>query len=386
MASLQVRQFGPITDSTKIELTSLVLLLGRQSTGKSSYMKVLSFCCWLEKRIMISSEDVVSQYTHNNRFVRELKQFHRLNDDYFRAETSIIYEGDAVVINYSGVNGNPKITRKKDFSKLRHNRKLCYIPSERNLVSAIQNVDRSYKATDRDVLFNFIYEWNEAKSPYTSEHPFRLSVTGDFSYVNKSGMDVVRRADGTETPSFYASSGVQSVMPLDVMTDYITGRVGQNAPLSIIERNLMEDMPADSVRRMTEYQSASLFIEEPEQNLFPESQRLVLLRIVASLNKALKSGSEGSSVFITSHSPYVLSVINVLMLAAGISEAGKNCGDIISEAYILPSSSISGYFIGEDGVFRSVLERDIPMLSGNDLDGVSDWVDEKINALNSLGC
>ncbi len=185
-------------------------------------------------------------------------------------------------------------------------------------------------------------------------------------------MDVVRRADGTETPSFYASSGVQSVMPLDVMTDYITSRVGQNAPLSITERNLMEDMPADSVRRMTEYQSAKLFIEEPEQNLFPESQRLVLLRIVGSLNKAIKSGSESSSVFLTSHSPYILSVINVLMMAARISETVKNCGDIISEAYILPSSSISGYFIGEDGVFRSILENDIPMLSGNDLDGVSD--------------
>lgn len=347
-------------------------------------MKVLSFCCWLEKRIMVSSEDVVSQYTHNNRFIRELKQFHRLNDDYFRKDTSIVYDGDAVLIDYSGNNVNPKIARKKDFVQLRHNRKLCYIPSERNIVSAIQNVDRSYKATDRDVLFNFLYEWNEAKTPYTLEHPFRLSVTGNFSYVNKSGMDVLRRADGTETPSFYASSGVQSVMPLDVMTNYITSCVGKNAPLSINERSLMADMPADSVRRMTEYQSAKLFIEEPEQNLFPESQRLVLLRIVASLNNAIKSGSESSLVFITSHSPYILSVINVLMLAARIREMGKKCDDIIDDAYILSSSSISGYFIGDDGVFHNILENDIPMLNGNELDGVSDWVDEKINALNTL--
>jgi predicted ATP-dependent endonuclease of OLD family len=233
MTSLHIKSFGPIVDSTKIELTPLIVLIGRQSAGKSTFMKVLCFCRWLEKKIMVSTDDMIDLFTHDNRFIKELKQFHRLNDEYFTQETELLYDGDNLTIEYKGENGNVKIVRKKSFAENRFNTKLSYIPAERNLISAIQNVDQTYKATERDVLFNFIYEWDEAKSPYTSEHPFRLSATGGFSYVNKSGADVLLREDGTETPAFYASSGMQSVMPLDVMVNYITERVGKNASLSM---------------------------------------------------------------------------------------------------------------------------------------------------------
>lgn len=68
MASLHIKNFGPILDSTKIELTPLMVLIGRQSSGKSTFMKLLSFCRWVEKKIMASTDDIVSQYTHYNQF------------------------------------------------------------------------------------------------------------------------------------------------------------------------------------------------------------------------------------------------------------------------------------------------------------------------------
>ena len=97
---------------------------------------------------------------------------------------------------------------------------------------------------------------------------------------------------------------------------------------------------------------------------------------------ALDKGSECSFVMLTSHSPYILSVVNVLLLAAVVSE--KSAQTEIDKEYIIPSSSISGYFIGEDGVFRNILDKDVPMLTGNDLDGVSDWVEDKISKLNNI--
>ena len=156
MASLHIKNFGPILDSTKIELTPLMVLIGRQSSGKSTFMKVLCFCRWVEKKIMVSTDDIVSQYTHYNRFIKDLKSFHRLNDEYFRADTELKYDGDVISIEYTGINGNAKIVRKKSFAEKRYNSKLCYIPAERNLVSAIQNVDKTYKATGRDVLCTFL--------------------------------------------------------------------------------------------------------------------------------------------------------------------------------------------------------------------------------------
>lgn len=380
---MHIKNFGPIVDSTKIELTPLMVLIGRQSAGKSTFMKVLCFCRWIEKKIMVSTDDMVNQYTHHNRFVKELKQFHRLNDEYFTTDTELVYDGDSITIEYIGMNSNARIIRKKSFSEKRFNTKLSYIPAERNLISAIHNVDKAYKATERDVLFNFIYEWDEAKSPYTSEHPFRLAATGGFSYVNKSGADVLVREDGTETPAFYASSGMQSIMPMDVMANYITERVGQNASLSMHERNEISKTDNEYSYRRLEYQSAQLFIEEPEQNLYPESQKLVVMSLVRSLKKALDNGSEQSMAVVTTHSPYVMSVVNVLLAAAIVEEKGLE-QNVVSKDCILPSKDISGYYINEKGVFQSIMDNEIPMLNGNDLDGVSEWVDESISKLNGI--
>ena len=355
MASLHIKSFGPIVDSTRIELTPLMVLIGRQSAGKSTFMKVLCFCRWIEKKIMVSTDD---------------KQFYRLNDEYFTDDTHLMYDGDNITIEYHGVNGNAKILRKKSFAEKRFNTKLCYIPAERNLISAIQNVDKTYKATERDVLFNFIYEWDEAKIPYTSEHPFKLAATGGFSYVNKSGADVLVREDGTETPAFYASSGMQSVMPMDVMANYVTDCVGNNASLSMHERNEISKTDNGHSYRRLEYQSAQLFIEEPEQNLYPESQKLVVLSLVRSLKQALENGSEQS-------------MVNVLLAASVAVEKGL-WQTVVADDCILSSKSICGFYIDENGTFQNIMDNEIPMLSGNDLDGVSEWVDESISKLNEI--
>lgn len=98
MASLHIKNFGPISDSTEIELTPLMVLIGRQSSGKSAFMKVLCFCRWIEKKIMVSTDDIVNQYTHYNRFIKDLKLFHRLNDEYFKVDTELRYDGDAISI------------------------------------------------------------------------------------------------------------------------------------------------------------------------------------------------------------------------------------------------------------------------------------------------
>ncbi len=383
MASLHIKNFGPISDSTQIEITPLMIITGRQSSGKSTFMKVLCFCRWIEKKIMLSTEDIEDQYTHQNHFINELKSFHRLNDEYFRSDTELKYDGDTISIEYAGTNSDAKIIRKKSFIEKRYNSKLCYIPAERNLVSAIRNVDKAYKDTERDVLFNFIYEWDEAKAPYTSTHPLKLSSTGDFSYVNKSGADILVRKDGSETPAFYASSGMQSIMPMDVLTNYVTDCVGGKASLSMHERNEISKINDRLALRRLTYQSAQLFIEEPEQNLYPESQKLVIMNVVRLVKKALEKGAEQSMALMTTHSPYVMSVVNVLLMAATVTEKGLK-QNVINEDYILPASSISGYYINKQGIFQNILDSEVPMLNGNYLDGVSDWVDDSISNLNTI--
>lgn len=433
MTTLRIENLGPIVDSSTINITPFMLVMGPQSTGKSTFMKVLCFCRWIEKRIMLYPSNMYD-YTHYYRFLKELKQFHRLSDEFFSKDTKISYEGDLLSISYQGTTGNAKIKKKSSFNEERYNTKITYIPAERNLIAAIRNVDRAYRSFERDALFNLIFEWDEARGPITKENPFSLSVTGGFSYYNKEGADIILMPDGRPIPAFYASSGIQSVMPLEIMSRYVFSQVGRRSSFSKFDMNnyvfevldtdksnsdktilfsdlfpvvygkdnleiktdeqpqldkvhndliktLLSKLKETSSKRVN-YQSAQVYIEEPEQNLFPESQRLLLLSIVRSLKVAMETGSRSSCLFLTTHSPYILSVVNVLFRAAYAREKTK-LGGVLDDDLILPSDSYSVYFI-KDGRFENVLDKDVPMFSGNELDGVSDWVEDKISDINDF--
>ena len=407
MATIQIKNLGPIKDTGLINLTDVLLVIGRQSSGKSTFMKVLCFCRWIEKKIMTSFDKTIQAYTHNKRFTRDLKQFYRIDEIYFKEDTEIIYDGDVVTISLTGVNQNAKINRKQEAWEDRYNSKLSYIPAERNLVSAIQNINDTYKAKERDSIFNFIQEWYEAKDTYGSDNKLTLSLTDDFKYYSDIGLDYVVLPNGKPITSFYASSGVQSIMPIDVMTDYVMGVVGKVVKFSMSDlmNRLMESLNTDvrnkiihgaheateeelaPIREKMKYQSAQLFIEEPEQNLYPDAQRKLVQNIIRHLKAVNSVGKHRSMVVLTTHSPYVLSTLNVLMADAAAVEkkpSDERLKDVVDESTLLPTDAFSAYFINKDGVFEDIKDMEIPMLSGIDLDSVSDWVDEHVGRINEI--
>lgn len=372
MATIRIKNLGPIKDTGLINLTDLILVIGRQSSSKSTFMKVLCYCRWIEKKIMTSFENVIQTYTHNKRFLKELKQFHRVDEMYFGDDTEITYDGDVVAIKLNGINQNVKIVRKQDAWDDRYNSKLSYIPAERNLVSAVRNIDSTYKSKGRDSIFNFIHEWYEAKIAYDSDNKIDLSLTDSFKYFNDDGLDYVMLPNGKPITSFYASSGVQSIMPIDVMTDYNMGVVGKVVKFSVTDlmNRLMESLDTDNaqqkemqpiteedlapIRERMKYQSAQLFIEEPEQNLYPDAQRLLIQNIIRRLKVAQSVGKHRSMVVLTTHSPYVLTTLNVLMAdAAAINKRSddERLKEIVDETTLLPVDAISAYFINRDGNF-----------------------------------
>lgn len=407
MATIHIKNFGPIKDTGLINLTNVLLIIGRQSSGKSTFMKVLCYCRWIEKKIMTSFENMIQAYTHNKRFTKDLKQFHRIDEIYFSDDTEIVYDGDVVTISLTGSDQNAKIVRKQEAWEERYNSKLSYIPAERNLVSAVRNINDTYKAKERDSIFNFIQEWYEAKDTYGANNKLSLSLTDNFKYYNDKGLDFVVLPNGKPITSFYASSGVQSIMPIDVMTDYIMGIVGKVVKFSMTDlmNRVMESLDTDvrnkiahgfhevteeelaPIREKMKYQSAQLFIEEPEQNLYPDAQRMLVQNIIRHLKAVESVGKHRSMVVLTTHSPYVLSTLNALMADAAAVEkkpGDERLKDIVDETTLLPTDAISAYFINKDGVFEDIKDMEIPMLSGIDLDSVSDWVDDHVGRINEI--
>ena len=288
------------------------------------------------------------------------------------------------------------------------------------------NVDKSYRSNVRDVLFNFIFEFDEAKQGYDAEHKLSLSVSPHLFYYNQQGADLIwHEQQEISMEAFYAASGIQSAFPIDVFSAYLYKQVGERYTISLHEVvSLLKGFFPN--RQPTEYtgeelsqaldgvplvySSMQLYIEEPEQNLFPASQRDLTLRLLQMMSTVKKKEIDAepkphpSSLVFTTHSPYILSVINTQLAVVrarmdlldnseGLSgeEQKKRLAELeaLQKKYKLDdidltSDEYAAYFVEEDGTLKNLIDSDFPMVSGVDLDGVSDWVEDYTNEVYQI--
>lgn len=401
MATIHIKNVGPLKDTGEIALNRLLLIIGKQSSGKSTFMKVLCHCRWVEKTLMVDDDSSAKDYGKEHLFLDGLKTFHRFNPDFFSSDSYIKYDGDYISIEQNGDENDAVITRKSDFEDKRYNTKLCFIPSERNLISAVKNLDKTYKATELDVLLNYLLEWDEVKDYYSTKNALRLSVARNIQYYNDGGADFIYLSqNGKKLPVFYASSGVQSAMPIEVMINRYSAIVGEKASLSKHDwRHIFDEMKDSDIAQnaltskanKAYYQSVQFFIEEPEQNLYPMSQKDLLLNVVKHLVAANRNekAKRRSMVVMTTHSPYILSVLNELMAEAKLYDKHyenyiEGVDDFVNYDCYMSPDNYSAYFINDNGAFENLIELELPMISGLELDGVSDWVEERIAKVNEF--
>lgn len=399
MQTIEIRNIGPLVETGIIPVSQVMLLIGEQSTGKSTFMKILCFCCWLEKQVMIGGDSIVSKYTHYYRFWNELKKFYHFNDEFLSDSSYIKYDGSAIQIEMRGKKRNAKIVRKPKFAEIRHNLKISFLPSERNLLSSIQNIENLYRSKDVDMLFNYILEWGEARLQFGVANPLDLVFVDKmkYHYDAKNG-DVLTLADGhSKIKPYYASSGVQSALPIQVLATYLAGEVGTSAkisPVDYLKQLDLTDSKIDikvmtsvlkNIQNRSSYKSFHMFIEELEQNLFPKAQ-FELVKMLVGLLKKMEQKSTGytSTVFLTTHSPYVLTALNVMMLASAAYEMSPDkVNDLGLEDYVLPKGAYSAYCI-KDGRFENIVDEEFGFIKGDFLDSVSELVDNYTFELNSI--
>ena len=401
MATIHIKNVGPLKDTGEISLNCLLLIIGKQSSGKSTFMKVLCHCRWVEKTLMVDDDSSAKDYGKDQEFLKSLMTFHRFNPDFFSSDSYIKYDGDYITIEQNGNEADAVITRKESFEDKRYNTKLCFIPSERNLISAVKNLDKTYKATELDVLLNYLLEWDEVKDYYSTKNALRLSVARNIHYYNDGGADFIYLSqNGKKLPVFYASSGVQSAMPIEVMIDRYSAVVGEKASLSKHDwRHIFDEMKDSNIAQnvlttkanKAYYQSVQFFIEEPEQNLYPLSQKDLLLNVVKHLVAANRNekASPRSMVVMTTHSPYILSVLNELMAEAKLYDKHyenyiEGVDDFVNYDCYMSPDYYSAYYINDNGTFENLIDSELPMISGVELDGVSDWVEERISKVNNF--
>lgn len=130
-------------------------------------------------------------------------------------------------------------------------------------------------------------------------------------------------------------------------------------------------------------EKAFLIIEEPEAHIYPLLQKKVMEFI------ALFTNVQDSGVFITTHSPYVLTVANNLYYAGVLAEEGqaKEVQKAINKNYVMPKGGLSAYkLLGGNGgnSYINLLEEDGREIKSSLIDDVSAQVNELYTALYDI--
>ena len=212
MTRIEIKNIGPIKN-VDFELNKVNILMGPQSSGKSTIAKIISFCQWAEKRYLLDGD---FEYDVNE----QLLEFHRLSDNYFSESSVFTYTSDFITISYKGKKLK-KSFRKKRTNKIYKKSKNIYIPSERNFVSVIPNLSK-YKETN-DNIMSFVYDWFTAKRIFNTANNLNI-LNLDIKFYTKSenDSDVLLLKNNKEIQLREGSSGLQSIIPLIVLIEYLT--------------------------------------------------------------------------------------------------------------------------------------------------------------------
>ncbi len=122
-------------------------------------------------------------------------------------------------------------------------------------------------------------------------------------------------------------------------------------------------------------EKAFVIIEEPEAHLYPYLQRDVIEFISYFMN------TTKSAVFITTHSPYVLTSINILYCAGKkikeLPQYKEKVDEIIGFNKAILPDALAAYKIDTDGAFVDLIERDMQEINTEIIDEVSDEINQK---------
>ena len=337
MKKLIIRNVGPLLD-VNIELSKYNIIIGPQSSGKSCVLKIACYCTWVEKQIELNQSPEI--FLQEEYFVQELMRFHKL-DGYFSSDSFIEYESDYTKFSYNAHTKQFNFEWKdKQWNYKRP--KVSYIPAERNMVAAIP--------TWFDVRFynnniqSFMGDWDIARKIYTQGLSI-LNLGVVYRYEKLSGRDLVDVGEGVELELTNTSSGLQSLIPLFVHLNYVgkdsydisqaksytdlrteekflqklyaekyEGKLKQKnqpkelsftiASIGKYSAYFKNEQDAEECRRIyeryTKTDHCELFLEEPENNLFPPTQSCLVDWLINLV--AVKS----DSIFIATHSPYIM--------------------------------------------------------------------------------
>ena len=443
---IRIKNFGAITKgyiNSKdgfFEINKLTVFTGTQGSGKSTIAKLIATFLWLEKALVRG--DVRKECITKDIFVNNYLAYH-LIDSYLHKNSEIEFIGTVYSFHFFAETDQfviEKIKEKNIYLKP----KIAYIFSERNFFSVLPNPNKL--AGLLKSFFTTLGDFDEAQKSFDNEiyelpiadYKYRYDSASDKSYIFKArGKD--------EVELFKAASGIQSSLPLTLMSGYFSSRIengfGDNSKTqayslyelkkiltseaqqnaifaamnaqnpwafnfflsnSFVKKNEIDRLHKELTDKETEILTAleySLFatinscfiniVEEPEQNLYPASQRDLVYYLLECLNKGKEKKeaeidrSRYNKLIITTHSPYILGTINNAVYAGNLSKNGKKCAKVVKETCQLAVDYVSAYKT-EKGEIRNIICNELKQIKNSVIDDCSRLINSDYEQLEGI--
>jgi len=242
--------------------------------------------------------------------------------------------------------------KKLEFGFSTINEGLVYIPSGRSFFSILANNVFALLTENVDIdpfMKRFGINYSIARrimnghiSPLLHE-TMQQVINGTYQIDRRQNKEWITSLDGRKTELVHTSSGQQEALPMLLVLFYAL-----------------------------EYEMHALyFVEEPEAHLFPKAQK----QIIKAIAEIYNTSNGKSSYFITTHSPYILSVFN-LLLKAGMLQGNKRVkktelNKIIPKKQQIIPQKLSAYLIAQE-TCTSVIDQETGLIDDQFIDAVSE--------------
>lgn len=338
MNKIKIKNFGPIREGYLendgwMDIKKVTLFIGNQGSGKSVIAKLISTFSWIEKALTRGDYDK-KYFERKSKLKNQYLTYHRLENYFPKPDTTLIdYRGESYNILYE--NGNLTINEANNGSYSLP--QIMYMPADRNFIANVRTPKalKQIAASLSEMVTEMINAGLAMKSPMllpvNEEVYVEYNKLNDIFYIR--GKDY--RIKLTE-----ASSGFQSVVPLLLVSWFLSDSVkkqSENAKEMLtseqrerFRRRVKEinDNPdlTEELRRIAMSELGKEFtktafvniVEEPEQNLYPSSQRGVLDSLIS-----FNSINRGNKLVMTTHSPYLINYLTIAVKAHLLKERIK---------------------------------------------------------------
>lgn len=231
MSKLKIRNFGPIVNGMNdewIDFSKVTVFIGNQGTGKSTIVKLLASFGWLEKKILRGyttvEEVLASTKEQEYSLEKRLEYFNLLS--YLKDNSYIEYKSSYFHFIIEGK--KYKSINQIDIDcELSLTSKISYIPAERNFITAIESSSRMTKLPR--LLSRFQAEYLTGLEELASEDNVSLNIDNLSVKYKKQSTIIVNNKSEFEIEIHEASSGIQSITPLLIHSQYNTNHIIKNS-------------------------------------------------------------------------------------------------------------------------------------------------------------